>query len=129
MKTLQQEGTLILPTIDFNPINGELKLLGRSIPEHPVKFYQPIDQWIVDYIATNPDRVHLFIHLDYLNTHSTECILILMKKLEAYFEQSKKDVSITWGFDEDDEDMQILGEDLGSLLKLPYVIIELKEDA
>ena len=48
-----------------------------------------------------------------------------MKKLEAY--SNKGNVSITWLFDEYDEDMETLGEDLDSLIRIPFEIKEVKE--
>ena len=128
MNTLQIEGTLNSPGINFNPNNGLLKIIGRSIPENPVKFYQPIEVWLIDFIASNPDNLELYIYLDYLNTHSTECILILLKKIETYFKNANKNVKVSWCFDEDDEDMQGLGEDLASITGIPFEYKEIIED-
>jgi len=128
MDALIIEGKMKSPAIDFNPSTGTLKILGRSIPENPVKFYQPIENWIVSYITTNPQQITLYIHLDYMNTHSTECLLILMKKLEAYFKSSNKVVKVSWNFDEDDEDMEALGEDLASIAEIPFEYKEIIED-
>ena len=40
--------------------------------------------------------------------------------------QKSADVKIIWNFDEDDEDMETLGNDLASLVKVPFEIIEVK---
>lgn len=126
METLNLIGTTSLPSVNFSP-TGELKITGRSIPEHPVKFYEPISDWISDFILTNPSQINILIHLDYLNTHSTECVLIILKKLDAYTKDSGNKVNISWNFDEDDEDMEALGEDLDSLVDIPFTITEVKE--
>ena len=128
MNELLIEGKTSSPKVDFNPTNGILKIIGRSIPENPVKFYQPIEDWICEFINTNPKDILLNIHLDYLNTHSTECILILMKKLEAYYKSSNNNVKVFWNFDEDDEDMEALGEDLSSIAQIPFEYKEIIED-
>ena len=128
MNDLQIEGKINSPQIDFNPDTGLLKIEGRSIPENPVKFYQPIEDWVCEFIATNPKELTLYIHLDYLNTHSTECLLILMKKLEAYYKTSKNNVKVSWNFDEDDEDMESLGEDLESIAHIPFEYKEILEN-
>ncbi|MCB0402235.1 MAG: DUF1987 domain-containing protein [Flavobacteriales bacterium] len=125
MDALLIEGKMTSPAIDFQA-GKTLRITGRSIPEHPVKFYQPVDEWLAKYILTQPHNLELFIHLDYLNTHSTECVLILFKKLEAYNKQTVNRVKVTWGFDEDDEDMQILGEDLSTMVEVPFDIVEIK---
>ncbi len=128
MEALIIKGEFNFPSIDFNPSTGMLKIIGRSIPENPVKFYQPIENWIRDYLSSNPNSLTFFIHLDYLNTHSTECVLILMKRLEKYYNSSGKSVKIIWNFDEDDEDMETLGEDLASIVKVPFEHKEVIED-
>lgn len=125
MESLFQEGKFNIPTIRFNK-SGILSIEGRSIPEHPLKFYQPLTDWLIDFLATVPEKVLLKVHLDYLNTHSTECMLVLFKKLDEYFITTKKDVAITWIFDEDDEDMETLGEDLKTFVSLPFTIEEEK---
>ena len=128
MKTLLIEGNMNSPLIDFNPNSGLLKIIGRSIPENPVKFYHPIEVWLTDFIASNPENLELYIYLDYLNTHSTECILILLKKIETYFKNANSIVKISWCFDEDDEDMQGLGKDLASITGIPFEYKEVIEE-
>ena len=128
MENLLIEGKLNSPTVNFDLNSGLLNLVGRSIPENPVKFYQPLENWISSFLDTNPEKVELFIYLDYLNTHSTECVLILIKKLESYYATTNYDVKVIWNLDVDDEDMQILGEDLSSIAKVPFDIIELEEE-
>ena len=51
-----------------------------------------------------------------------------MKKLEIFAKESGNEVSVTWGFDEEDEDMEVLGEDLASMLSVPFKIVELTEE-
>tara|TARA_R110001592_G_scaffold36893_2_gene123613 strand:- start:6012 stop:6389 length:378 start_codon:yes stop_codon:yes gene_type:complete len=125
MESLFQEGKFNIPTIRFNK-SGILSIEGRSIPEHPLKFYQPLTDWLVSFLSTSPEKVLLKVHLDYLNTHSTECMLVLFKKLDEYFIATKKDIAIIWIFDEGDEDMESLGEDLKTFVSLPFSIEEEK---
>jgi hypothetical protein len=123
MNSLFIEGKQNTPAVAFSE-GGILSISGRSIPEHPIKFYKPLENWITEFLTQSPVKVYLKIHLDYLNTHSTECVLSLMKKLEEYASITKKDVSILWNFDEDDEDMQTLGQDLKSMVNVPFKIEE-----
>ncbi|MDG1476707.1 MAG: DUF1987 domain-containing protein [Vicingaceae bacterium] len=122
------EGKTNTPSVNMNASNGFLKLFGRSIPENPVKFYQPIENWIEKFIQTCPVDLTLQIHLDYLNTHSTECVLILMKKIEGYYKSSNTNIKIIWNFDEDDEDMEDLGKDLSTLVSIPFEFVEVQEE-
>lgn len=122
MDNLLIEATINTPKIDFNAASNALKIWGRSIPEHPINFYKPLENWIDQYLASNPQEVTLDIYLDYLNTHSTECLYILLRKLETYLEQHPNSVNVTWMFDEDDEDMEAMGEDLSEMIKLPIAL-------
>lgn len=121
MKSLFIEGKPNTPTITFSEC-GVLSILGRSIPEHPIKFYKPLEDWLNNFLTTKPIKVYLKVQLDYLNTHSTECMLSIFKILESYGDSSQADVSVMWIFEEDDEDMKNLGEDIKTLLHLPFKI-------
>ena len=121
MKPLLIDSKLNSPAVNFNAETGRLEVIGRSIPEHPVKFYQPLEDWLTDFIQTNPNNIILHVFLDYLNTHSTECMLLIMKQIKSYVvTNSSATVKVEWLFDEDDEDMEALGQDLESITKLSF---------
>ncbi len=109
------------PKVTFSE-SGVLSITGRSIPEHPIKFYKPISDWLEEFIATSPIKIHLTIYFDYLNTHSTECIVTLVKMLDDYYQQSKSDVTVVWNFENGDEDMESLGLDIKSFVGLPFIV-------
>ena len=54
-------------------------------------------------------------------------MLILMKKIETYYKDSGNNVKVSWNFDEDDEDMEGLGEDLASIAQIPFEYKEIIE--
>ncbi len=128
METLNIAGTQSLPKVNFDLVSNMLELSGRSIPEHPEKFYRPLDDWLKAYLLTTPKETELKIYLDYLNTHSTECLLLLLRKLEVYKKSSGAHVVVSWLFDEDDEDMEGLGGDLASLVDLSFNLVEVKDE-
>lgn len=129
MESLVIEQKMTSPAVNFNAENGLLEITGRSIPEHPVKFYQPIENWLENYLATSPSKVTLHVFLDYLNTHSTECMLLIMKALKKYANKSAANTAqVEWLFDEDDEDMESLGQDLQAITQLPFEYKAILED-
>tara|TARA_B100000809_G_scaffold84309_2_gene82749 strand:+ start:6373 stop:6759 length:387 start_codon:yes stop_codon:yes gene_type:complete len=128
MEPLILERQLNFPSINFDPNSGMLKIIGRSIPEDPVNFYQPLENWISDFIDTKPETLTLFIYLDYLNTHSTECVLILIKKIDIFYKDNKTNVKVVWNFDEDDEDLEDLGDEFASIIKVPFEYIKITKD-
>ena len=129
MDPLFIEGKLNSPTVNFNAVDGLLQITGRSIPEHPVKFYQPLEDWIKDYLKTNPQKITLLIYLDYMNTHSTECMLILLRCLGDFSKTNpNSNLLVEWTFDEDDEDIESLGQDLEAITNVPFTYKKVKED-
>ncbi|MCO6501118.1 MAG: DUF1987 domain-containing protein [Vicingus serpentipes] len=122
MNSLVIASTPTSPSVDFNAESGWLQISGRSIPEHPINFYQPLENWLNDFILTNPPTIKLSIYVDYMNTHSTECILILLKRMNDYLTQNpNKNISVEWSFDAGDEDMEVLGEDLAAVSEIPFL--------
>ena len=124
MNSLLIEGKSSTPTVIFNE-SGVLSITGRSIPEHPIKFYKPVEDWLSKFLSKSPEKVYLKIQLDYLNTHSTECVLSLLKMLESYSKLGETELLVLWNFEEDDEDMETLGNDLKSLLQIPFKVEEI----
>ncbi len=111
------------PEIKFNCQDGELIILGRSIPEDSIGFYQPIFNWFDKYMTQPAEQTVLSIKLEYFNTSSSKCLLDIFKKLETISKQGNK-VHIKWHYEADDEDMLEAGEDYNSIVELPFEFIE-----
>ena len=117
METLILEQTSQTPSVICK--DGYLELAGRSIPEDPKAFYRPIFRWIDQYIQSPKDETKIIIRIDLLNTASLKCILDIFIKLnKAYLD--KKRMKIEWYYDSDDEDMYELGNDLKSIIEIPF---------
>jgi len=120
MDQLVIEASVNSPSINFDSKNNRLTITGRSIPEHVIEFYQPLEEWVRKYLETIPKEIAVEICLDYLNTHSTSRLLVLLRILENYHNNSDSNVKVTWCFEDEDEDMEELGEELSSLLEIPF---------
>lgn len=116
------------PTINFNPDSGRLEIGGRSIPENSVEFYRPVLEWLDEYSDKPAQQTEFIFKLEYFNTSSSKCILDIFRKLEKIASGSSTPISVKWYYDEDDEDMQESGEDFREIIKLPFEMIEIKED-
>lgn len=125
MNNLIIHGNRSTPSVDFNLNTGIIKIFGRSVHENPIKFYEPISDWIEEFLKKNPKKITFQIHVDYLNTLSLKEVLTLMKKLEAYSKLSNSTVKIIWKFDEDDEDMKDLGISISTIINLPFEHLEI----
>jgi hypothetical protein len=106
------------PEVNFNPKTGKLDIVGyRSMPEISTTFYQPVIDWVKEYI-NNPasNLTEISIKLEYYNTSSGKCFVEILKKLDNLASKGHH-VVLKWYYEEDDEDMAVNGDDIQALLK------------
>ena len=117
MKPFIIEQTSQTPSVTLK--DGLLEFSGRSIPEDPKAFYRPIINWIDEYIQDYSGETSIIIRIDLLNTASLKCILDILIKLNKAYLSSKK-IKVEWYYDSDDDDMLELGNDLKSIIEMPF---------
>ncbi len=81
LKHIIIEGDAKSPHVDFNNLSGDLILSGRSIPENAAKVYDPLIEWINEYIKTPRKTTNFRLHLEYYNSASTIWIAKLVNSL------------------------------------------------
>lgn len=100
--------------------------MGRSIPENPGEFYRPVFDWISEYVLKYKGKSKIEIGFEYINTSSTKWIFTILKEL-AGLNGISANASITWYFEQGDEDMGELGFILRSLVDCPFLVVEVNE--
>ncbi len=125
MKLLSLEGSNITPDINFDAETGKLYLKGRSIPENALEFYQPVFEWLDEYLQSPNSKTVVYVQFDYFNTSSSKCILDVLKRVDKV-DDAGYDVLIKWYYDENDEDMMEAGEDYAALLNAPFELLEIE---
>lgn len=125
MEALVLEATNLTPEIKFDAEQGLFELKGRSIPENSLEFYQPLYEWLDNYLKNPNDKTVVTVQFDYFNTSSSKCILDILKRIDR-LEDMDKDVLIKWYYDENDEDMMEAGEDYSDLLEAPFELLVLE---
>ena len=126
MEELLIESSAQTPAIKFNPNNGLMEIIGRSIPYDSDAFWMPILSWFESYVFT-PNEITTFkINLDYFNISSSKRILFLLYKLNELSDKGLG-VSVIWEYRKDDEDMYEVGQDYAYMVKVPFEFIEIKE--
>jgi hypothetical protein len=75
------EQTPKTPQIDLNHLSGELILSGKSIPENAAKVYEPVLNWVNEYILQAKPNTNLRLSLEYFNTSSSIWISKILKAL------------------------------------------------
>jgi hypothetical protein len=109
IKDLIIEGTARTPQVDFNHLTGELILFGKSIPENAAKVYEPLVDWINEYIKSPHHITNLRLNLEYFNSAS---MLWHAKMIRALAKIKEEDsvLFINLYFDNDDFENMDTGE-------------------
>lgn len=122
MENLNIPKTKYTLMINFNVETGIFEMSGSSYPENAMEFFQPIMKFIESYVSEIGKAIVLNLELNYLNTSSTKCLLDIIEILEKYYKESG-DVKVNWYYEEDDEDILEMGEDIAEDLELPINLI------
>jgi hypothetical protein len=126
MKNLEIEPKFNTPSINFDAGSGYLLMKGRSIPEDPEKFYQPILTWLGEYFNETTEETVFEFRLEYVNSGSSKYILELLRRLQKLVRKGRE-IKIIWCFETDDESIEDLGEHYKQTIAIPMEIREVDE--
>ena len=112
------EETNDTPDIILDNDNLKIIITGPSFPENAYSVYSPVLDWIEKLGTTLQSTLVCEFFYSYINSASKklvyEVILLLKRLLEA-----NKQISITWFYEEHDDDMKELGEEFRELTSVP----------
>jgi hypothetical protein len=123
METLNITGTEDTPTVLLNYESGEFIISGRSLPEDVTSFYKPVLDWLDKFSGNPKDGSKFHFKLEYFNTASSKILLDVFMKIEEISEDSGKQFSIAWYYQDSDTDMQEAGEEYSELVTVPFEYI------
>ena len=110
------------PQVNFDSANGRLDIAGESYPENAIETYQPIFNWLIEYISSTTNKIIINFKLGLLNLSSTKCILNVMEKLEETSKTGRQ-IELNWYYQVDDLDMLITGQAFAVDISLPFNLI------
>lgn len=108
LKPLKLEATKETPQVTFDTGSGTFEIVGRSFPLNAKGFYSAILDWLSDYAQAPNDKTEFVFRLEYFNTPSSKSISDILKQLKS-IQDSGKDVTVYWYYEEDDIDILDLG--------------------
>ncbi len=127
MKALIIESKGDTPKIHFDKQNSSFEIAGCSLPEDSNSFYRPVLEWL-NAFESDPLSAFIFnFKLEYFNTSSSKVFLDILTILEN-IRKAGNDVKIKWFYDEDDEDMEMAGEEYDNLIDVPFELISVEVD-
>lgn len=122
LKILQTKCT---PKINLNP-DGMIKIRGRLMVDDVTEFSKQIEEWIDKYICNPADLTCVDFYMDYLPTSTLRFYISILSKITSIQLQNKKYI-INWYYDEGDEDILEKGENISSILNIPFNFIEISD--
>jgi len=117
--------TKTTPLINFNGDNHYFLVEGRSLPENTRQFYEPVLKWLESYSPEEGSSILIEFKFDYINSTSLIAIFSIVKSLKAHLKNGCS-LKIIWFYEEDDEDLLAVGEDIANLSEMKFEYIESK---
>lgn len=131
MEKLIIESTLNTPKVVLDPEENMFQFSGESRPENVRNFYLPVLEWLEKYTAevTSLDKEskevtrEFHFNFEYFNSTSAKYILDLFKTL-SNLNEAGVSIGVYWHYEEDDEDMLEVGNEMSRMSKLPFEYIK-----
>lgn len=126
MQKFSVEETEKTPQINFDHERGKLEIKGKSVPEDSFKFFEPMNNWLDEYVTSPAESTELNIALEYFNTSSAKVLLEVFKKMNQLEKNGKSTITINWVYEEDDDDMLEAGQDYQRTIDVPLNFISIE---
>jgi len=118
MENLRISKTKYSLEVNLDAERGMMEMSGSSYPENAVDFFQPIFDWLKEYVSEAKINLVMNTRFDYLNTSSIKCVFDILEILENY-SKNGGDVQVNWYYEEDDEDILEMGKEFAEDIELP----------
>jgi len=112
-------------SVKFDMTNGCLCVEGKSIPEDPVKVFQPLLEQVNEYCLHPQEKTLVELKCDYFNTTSMKWIFHILEKFETLHIYQKQNVEVKFYYS--DENTLEMGRYLQVNLALPIDFIHNKD--
>lgn len=105
------------PDILLDKENGVFEIRGVSLPQNGKEFYQPVLDFLDEYIQDPNLITHFVFNLRFFNISSSKMILFILYKLKELTDKEKT-VLVTWCYD--DDDILEAGQDFAHMVDVPF---------
>jgi hypothetical protein len=124
MKSINIKATSSTPAVIFLPKEGKIEIIGRSIPENAIEFYEELYKEVDEYLKQPHKLTEAIIQLDYFNSSSSVSILNILKLLKQIYNNGFE-VNVKWIYEEYDDDILNAGKNYQTILNIPFQFIEI----
>ncbi len=129
MENLLIDGSNYVPRIDYVPrvtmnvATGILHIEGESYHEYTLEFFEPIFNWLREYMETPERKIELNFKMSYFNTSSSRRFLEIINMLQEYEREKSGRITVNWYYEKNDVDMLDSGEEYAQDVKLEFNLI------
>lgn len=110
------------PLISLDLNENIFQIKGPSFSEDILSIYDPVISWINNNLPQLEKELTCELYFTVLNSASHKKIFQILIILNGFMDRGKK-IKVKWYYDEDDEDIMEMGEDLTELINLPFEIV------
>ena len=130
MEKLIIEPTFNSPSVILDSDSNLFDFSGESRPENVRKFYLPILEWLDSFAkeqsemskSARSSSLLVRFNFEYFNSTSAKYILDIFKALNVLNDLGIE-ILVKWLYEEDDEDMLEVGEEMSRMSKLEFEYI------
>ena len=108
--------------IDSSTNDGVIEMNGRCINLSADAFFQNVNQWINAYCLNPCPKTDVQLMIEYINGFNCKFILTLLQKI-VRISLGGRIVTISWFYENGDDDMKEIGEVLSQSLNFEFTFI------
>lgn len=117
MNKIEIQETVSSPGVTLNPEEGKFEFTGRSLPEDPMEFYEPVLEWFEEYSQKPLSIASFEFKLTYFNTASSKVFFSIFQTIDKVnLNNAGAANKVVIHASEDDEDLLELFEYYKELL-------------
>ncbi len=121
MSDIHTSQTPSTPSVHTDRAQGLVSMAGESYPENPFEFFQPLIDWVGDYLDTETRPLTLELELIYLNTSSIRAMMDIFDRMEEAHAAGRA-VKVRWTYEPENERVGELAEEFKEDCSFPFVI-------
>lgn len=112
------------PEVNFDFSKNKFQLRGESYPEDVNEFFGPVIEKFEDYLGNlEGGEISFIFEFIYFNSSTAKILMGLFDLFDEVAEKGNK-VVVEWHYDEEDDNMEELGEEFGEDLETAEFVLK-----
>jgi len=124
MESIYVKKTKKTPLISLDLNENIFQIKGPSFSEDILSIYDPVIKWMNENLPQLDNELTCEFYFTVLNSASHKKVFQILIILNGFMDYGKK-IKVKWYYDEDDEDIMEMGEDLTELINLPFELVSI----